>query len=1178
MISLLQSKREVTRSCVVAVGVAMCVVTTAWEPSVARAAELPGTNWSLQAAPSPSSFVSDRNTLCELKNGNPEACDHYTIITTNIGGRRSEGPIVVVDTLPSGVSAVGTPGGANEKETMSWSCTTETPIAREVVTCISEGVVPATSAAAPIFISVAVGPEAGPQLENHVEISGGGATGAVSADRVTVVDDIPPAFEPLAFSMGLFGRQGLPAIQAGGHPGALTVAVEFPSAFSSALGEPVITNPVENIKQIVTDLPAGLVGDAQAAGKCPLLSVTNLKEELTQCPSSSRVGTLALLQTGTLQSELTVFNVVPERGYAAEFAVYLPSLQRAVVLYAKLVGTGRDARVRVVSAPQNSSVLGLGFSLVMFGNPSEVDGGATAAVPFITTPSDCAASGFISQIYADSWQHPASFEPDGEPDLSDPNWKRASSVMPRVTGCESLHFHPSLTLAPEGAHQGADEPSGYESVLRVPQNEAVNGLATPPLKKTVVVLPAGVAISPSAAVGLAGCDLGNTGIGLQAEAEANHPGHCPNASKIGEVEARTPVLEQSLKGSIFVAQPTCGGSGLPACTEEAAEKGEVFAVYLELGNEDSGVYVKLKGEIEVGGSGHRNDLSLDQVRTTFAETPQAPVSELKLKFNGGPSAPLANPQTCGMFASSAELEPWSHTPASGENVGTPNVTLNPSFSISGCESKFAPAFSAGTTSPQAGHYSPLTLTFSRQDREQDLSGITATMPLGLTGKIAGIPQCSESDANAGSCPASTRVGSATAAAGSGSAPLWQSGTVYFTGPYKGAPFGLSVVVPAKAGPYNLGNIVVRQALFINPHTAQVSVVSDPLPQSIDGVPLRVKTVNATLDREAFTLNPTNCAEQTLAASISSVQGTVAPVASRFQAAGCSGLKFSPVLSASTAATSSKANGASLNVKIAYPSAAIGTQSWFKETKLDFPKQLPARLTTLQKACLASVFEANPAACPPGSLIGHATVHTPVLPVPLAGPIYFVSHGGAKFPDAVFVLQGDGVTIQLTGETFVNGKTGITSATFRGLPDVPFENIEVTIPSGPASEFAANLPPSAKGSFCGQKLTMPTLLSAQNGAVISKTTSVAVSGCSTRFSVSSRSRKGHTLTLGIYTPVAGKLKVSGKGLKTTSKSASGRETVSLKVPIIKSRQFKGKVKLVYSPKAGAVQRSSVSARL
>ena len=244
----------------------------------------------------------------------------------------------------------------------------------------------------------------------------------------------------------------------------------------------------------------------------------------------------------------------------------------------------------------------------------------------------------------------------------------------------------------------------------------------------------------------------------------------------------------------------------------------------------------------------------------------------------------------------------------------------------------------------------------------------------------------------------------------------------------------------------------------------------------------------------FTFNPTNCSKLQVSGSLTSTQGVISSLATPFQVTNCASLKFTPKITVTTAAKTTKANGSSLVFKIAYPSGAMGSQAWFNEAKFDLPKQLPARLTTIQKACLASVFDANPAACPAASLIGHAVVHTQVLAVPLAGPVYFVSHGGAKFPDAVLVLQGAGVKVNLTGETFINGKTGITTATFRNTPDTPFESIEVTVPAGPFSEFGANLPAKAKGSFCGQKLVMPTFFKAQNGLQIKQNTKVAVTGC------------------------------------------------------------------------------------
>jgi hypothetical protein len=1045
-------------------------------------AAVPGPAWSLESIAQPTSFSVADNGGCAYV----EKCDRYTLVLTNVGVRASSGLITVKDTLPEGITVPILPGGETERTGFAWRCSTEMPASREVVTCTAEHAVPALTAAATIEIpiNVSVGSRV---LVNEVTVEGGGAEHGVSAQSETLVGAPPSAFGVFGFTASALDAAGDVDTRAAGHPAALTSSFLFPSAtlISQYLTSP-FPYPVEYIKQIVTDLPPGVTGDALATPTCPLTNLTDITPSVEpDCPSSSRVGKLVLILAEKTYTELTVWNVTPEHGYPAELGVFLPNLQRAALLYASVVGSGADTHVRVISTPQTMAFLPIvGVSLTLFGVPATIDESPLTPVALFTNPSDCSASGFTSKIYVDSWTHQGRFESDGQPDLSDPNWKSASTTSPPVTGCEALQFHPALSFAPEPAYSGADEPSGYESTLTIPQNEDPNGLASPPLKNTVVTLPAGVAISPSAADGLAACQTtGSEGI----ELDSNQPGHCPAASKVGEVRAVTPVLKEPLEGGVFVAQPECS-----PCSEAQAEKGEVFALYLELGGETSGVHVKVPGKVEVGGEGREggkhNDLAPGQVRTTFAETPQQPVSELKLSFNSGPRAPLANPQTCGGFASSVVLEPWSHTPAPGEAQGTPNVSLNPSFVVSGCASRFSPGFSAGTVNPQAGGYSPFSLTFSRQDREQDLSGVTVSMPQGLIGKIAGIAQCSDAQASAGSCPATSRVGTVTAAAGSGSHPLWQSGGVYLTGPYRGAPFGLSVVVPAVAGPFNLGNIVVRAAIYINSATAQVTVVSDPLPQSVDGVPLRVKTVNVTVDREAFIFNPTNCSEQSVGATIASTQGATANVASRFQAANCASLPFKPSFTASTQGKTSKANGASLTVKV---SEQPGEANIHK-VDLTLPLALPARLTTLQKACTAAQFNTNPAGCPEASVIGMATARTPVLNVPLVGPAYLVSHGGAAFPDVEFILQGEGVEIVLDGGTDI--KKGITYSRFETVPDAPISSFETVLPEGPHSVLATNLPASAKYSLCGRSLVIPTSITGQNGAVVSQSTKVAVTGC------------------------------------------------------------------------------------
>jgi hypothetical protein len=1110
-----------------------------------------GPAWSLQAIAVPTSFSSDRNKVCEEHIGAIERCDRYTLVPANVGSRASEGTITVVDTLPAGFVAVGPPEGRNSF--MVWECTTQELSGHEIVTCTTTGVVPAISPGAAINIPVAVGSSIHGRPANSVKITGGGSPVSAEVETPTMIEAEAMPFAPLGFALTTVDAFGTSTTRAASHQDALMTSLAFPSMFSiDTNGDPTSPQPVESVKQVVTELPPGVVGDALAAPTCPLVIVAI---GARGCPRDSQVGKFDITESGATETEGSIFNVAPERGYAAEFGFFLPSLGRTELLYASLVGSGADTHIRVVSGPQDGLVTDLGLSLTFFGLPNVINEAPLSPIAMFTVPSDCTAAGFTSEIHIDSWQHPGRQLANGEPDLSDRNWKSTTSTLPPVTDCEALHFHPALSVAPEEAHRSADEPAGYDATLQVPQNEDPGGLATPPLKRAVVALPSGVSISPSAANGLIGCqESGSEGI----ELESSQHGHCPEASSVGEVEVITPLLKEPLKGNVFIAQPTCGGDGQPECTEGAAEAGEVFGLYLEAGNENSGVNIKLRGKVEVGGDGHRNGLAPGQVRTTFAEAPQQPFSELRLNFHGGPRATLANPQTCSMFTSAAELEPWSHIPAPGEAHGTPNVTLEPSFTISGCENRFSPAFTVGTINPQAGAFSPFTLTFSRHDGEQDLSGVTVAMPPGLLGKIADIPECAEAEANAGTCPAASRVGSATAAAGAGSEPLWQSGTVYLTGSYKDASFGLSVVVPANAGPYHLGNIVVRAGIYIDPQTSQITVVSDRLPQSVDGVPLRIKTINVTIDREDFIFNPTNCQSMAVSGTLSSTQDVTANVSSHFQVANCANLPFTPKFTVSTSGKTSKAAGASLKVDLSYPQSG---EANIHSVRVELPKALPSRLTTLQKACTEAEFDTNPATCPPASIVGHAKVITPILPVPLEGPAYFVSHGGAKFPELIMVLQGYGVVIDLNGDTFINGKTGITSSTFAQVPDAPVSSFELTLPQAPNSALAAN------GNLCDQKLIMPTVIAGQNGAQITQSTRIAVEGCFKTLSVVSSYVNKRTLKLTVFAPGPGRLTASGKGVSSGSKSYSGTEAQTFTLNQKEAGKLKTKIKLTFIPIAG-----------
>jgi hypothetical protein len=491
---------------------------------------------------------------------------------------------------------------------------------------------------------------------------------------------------------------------------------------------------------------------------------------------------------------------------------------------------------------------------------------------------------------------------------------------------------------------------------------------------------------------------------------------------------------------------------------------------------------------------------------------------------------VATPQTCGTFTTTSDLKPWSAPDSGPDATPSDTFTINSGPNGTPCVSDpsqlpFAPSFVAGTVNPQAAAFSPFTVSFSRADPDQQFSGLSMTLPPGLLAKLAGVPFCPDANANAGTCPAASQVGTVTAGAGPGSHPFFLPGQVYLTGPYNGGPFGLAVEVPAVAGPFNLGTVVVRQSLRVDPRTAQASVVSDPFPWILDGIPLQIRAVKVAIDRPGFTFNPTNCAPMALNATFASTGGRSAPASSRFQAAGCGELPFDPQFTVSTQGRTSKANGASLTVRVAQKPGEANIH----KVDLQLPLILPARLTTLQKACTEAQFNANPAGCPSASVIGTATAITPVLSVPLTGPAYLVSHGGAAFPDVEFVLQGQGVTVVLDGGTDI--KKGITYSRFETVPDAPISSFETILPEGPHSALTAN------GDLCSQtrivtvrkrvtrrvhgrtrhvtrsvrqvmppSLSMPTTIVGQNGAQVRQTTKIAVTGCA-RHKAKKRGRHG-----------------------------------------------------------------------
>jgi hypothetical protein len=406
---------------------------------------------------------------------------------------------------------------------------------------------------------------------------------------------------------------------------------------------------------------------------------------------------------------------------------------------------------------------------------------------------------------------------------------------------------------------------------------------------------------------------------------------------------------------------------------------------------------------------------------------------------------------------------------------------------------------AGSTTDQAGGFTDFSLLLTREDGQQRISTLQFKTPEGLLGMISKVPLCGEPQASKGECSAASQIGHTVVEAGPGPYPLVvpQPGQppapIYLTGSYEGAPYGLSIAVPLVVGPFNLGTIVTRARIEVDPHTSQLTVTTDPLPSIVDGVPSDLRTIDAVIDRPGFMFNPTNCSPMSFSGTARSTEGASAPISSHFQVGSCRSLKFKPDLKVSTSGKTSRADGASLTAKLVYPTGPLGanqasSQSNIARVKVELPKQLPSRLKTLQKACVAATFEANPANCPAASVVGHAEAITPVLPVPLTGPAYFVSHGGEAFPSLIVVLQGYGVTVDLVGSTFIS-KHGITSSTFKTVPDVPVDSFELTLPEGPFSALAA------PGNLCTiKKLAMPTEFLAQNGTTIHQSTTINITGC------------------------------------------------------------------------------------
>ncbi len=1032
------------------------------------------------AAAAPAWRVTSTHGPEQLPPGAPAG---FAIQLSNVGDADSAGPVTVVDTLPDGLIATAARGAG-------WQCS---GLGGGVVTCTTDAVVGAPLASASqrglaATLEIAAGVPAGANGSgvNAVTVSGGGAPADAAASEPVSFGTsgagfgvAPGSLVADAFAAPFPGED--PVRQAGAHPFELRVGFGMNLTLREDPDDPVAgdifyTTPDEHIKTLEAKLPAGLIGNPQATPTCPAAQLYGTgPANKGSCPPDSQVGTIDLLLNNGKQlpplndvTDVPVYNMRPPPGTVAAFG--FSYLSNTVWIVVTLDPGDHEAVVaRIDDAIELLAVRGA--TLALWGVPGDpahdplrLDTGnrdpdsamgtpfRSPIRPFLTLPSQCEAAGAV-QLRMDSWQHPGAFTP----------WLPGAPAQ--MSGCADprMRFQPSLRVQPQVSTPST--PTGLDVTLSVPQKDdrvpsaaqlyAGSGddraIATPPLRDTIVTLPAGLAISPSAANGLAACAPAQIALG------SDQPPSCPDASKLGGVTLTTPLLADPLGGAVYLA------------TQTANPFGSLLAVYLAI--DGPGVLVKLPGELVA-------DPVSGQLTISFRDDPQLPFSTLALHLDGGPRAPLVTGPACGVQTTTARLTAW--------NAALAPVDVTDSFAISGCApGRFEPGFTAGSENPRAGASTPLLARVVRGDADEPLGALAVTLPRGLLGRIAALQLCTNADADAGRCGERARIGSATVAAGPGPDPFYvQDGRVYLTDGYRGGAFGLAIVVPARAGPFDLGAVTVRAAIHVDRTTTALRIVTDPLPRILQGIPLALRVAQVRVDRPGFARNPTSCAAQQVRAQISSFAGSVRTRTARFQLAGCAALPFHPRLTLSTRVAGRTRPGAPLALTARVTMGA--GQANLHGVSVTLPGSLTALLSLVEHACTHAQLEAGDCE---QARIGSASAVTPLLRAPERGGAYFVKNPAHKLPDLVIALRGQ-VDVDLVGSVRIVGQTRL-AADFRAVPDVPLRRFALRLAGGRGATVAAAQDLCAPAA---RRARAQVSFRAQNGALVRAAPRLEVSGC------------------------------------------------------------------------------------
>jgi hypothetical protein len=1089
---------------------------------VASAAE-PIAHWTLESRAAP--------TNLPLASKGTPAQGMIMVNLANLGDAAVNGaegePVTITDTLPAGVNATSVTTRISEGTRTGPVITKELEERRKALVCsVETGAVVQCSFTGKLppfeelklLVRVAISNEEPVEPDSVLAVSGGGVKAAELQQPLKINGDAT-SFGVEAFKLTAENESFEPDTQAGSHPFQLTTTFDLDQNYEPEFtGSKVELEPQAPAlsKDLSFRLPPGLIGNVNAAPECP--DVDFGAQELggaDACEADAAIGvadvTIYDPDIVHLSSFVVpVFNLAPAPGEPARFGFVVDHVP--IVLEASL-RTGEDYGVTINVQNNSQAVQVLSSRVTIWGiagdkrhdasrgwscigyhdypeveEPCNLDYEAPTGTPaFLTLPTECGEP-LSATVQGDAWQG-ALLTGRNEETKQEGEEPRVPNEEPStLTGCGALEFEPKLEVKAET--EDASTPTGMTVNVTLPQSKAVEanyeGLAEADVSSTVLELPPGVQANPGAADGLETCTVESAGFvgavgestGLQehTNAELNSEtgatlgdelatqgftaaaASCPEAAKIGSVDIRSPDLKEDLKGGVYLADQDTNPFGSP------------LALYIIAEEPTSKVRVKLAGEVAI-------NQSTGQLTSTFKNTPQAPFESLTLHLWNGPRATEATPAQCGeapavatFRSSSNEVDPEEPS-APHTSTSVLKITSGPGGSpCPGATLPFDPSVQAGPTNTQAAADTPFTLNIGRPDGDQAIESVTMKLPPGAAALLSQVTPCSEAEAEADKCPASSEVGHTTSVSGLGGSPVTLNGSLFLTGPLKAnanhgaGPFGLLAETLAHAGPFELGEVNVFSTINVNPETAAATITSGRIPEMLKGVPVQLKALSVTVERpegKPFEFNPTNCGEELkIEGSLTAYEGGSSPISTNYPLTGCSSLAFAPKLTASVLGKGSKADGTGFSVKIESP--GLG-QANIHKVDLTIPEALPSRLTTIQKACPEATFNANPASCDEGSVIGEGIVHTPVFANPLQGPAYLVSHGGAAFPDVEFVLQGEGIKLILDGKTDI--KNGITYSKFETAPDAPFTTFETILPAGPHSALTTDVPESEDFSLC-----------------------------------------------------------------------------------------------------------------